>query len=183
MLAILIGDLSLVVGFAVILLPLLLTELSRPKDAALGAVFLLVGLVLMTSGDRFRGSPMIALVSGTLLIGRLGWEVALSRWHQLSQEEKSRLGSWERWSTSFGQLSAMISNLGSGLGELIKVFNSRPKPTVKEKKWVRPEAEIQDQESLEGSQFAPKDVLEETKGATSKRIEVKPIQKGSSQDS
>jgi hypothetical protein len=38
-------------------------------------VVLLLGLVLVTSADRLSGSPMLAVLCGGLLIGRLGLEV------------------------------------------------------------------------------------------------------------
>jgi len=45
------GTLTLLVGLAVLLLPLLANELSRPRDAAWGAVVLLLGLVLVTCAE------------------------------------------------------------------------------------------------------------------------------------
>ena len=95
MLAIIFGDFSLFIGFGLLLLPLLLTEVSRPRDALWGALFLLLGLVLVINNERFLGSPMIAVLCGALLIGRLGLEVAQSRLLQLSEEEKLRLRSIE----------------------------------------------------------------------------------------
>ena len=57
MLATLSGDLCLVAGLALLLLPLLAVQLSRPRDGVWGAVILLLGLVLVTSSDRLRGAP------------------------------------------------------------------------------------------------------------------------------
>ncbi len=139
MLAILIGDFSLIVGLAILLLPLFLTELSRPRDGIWGAVVLLLGLVLVTCNERLRGAPMLAVLFGTLLIGRLGVEVAQSRWQHLSEEEKLRVGSLERWKTSFGELFRITVKVGDVLGEFIKLFNPKPKSNKKEKKWIRPE--------------------------------------------
>ncbi|MFM9102322.1 MAG: Ycf66 family protein, partial [Cyanobium sp.] len=62
MLAILGGALALVIGLAVLLLPLLLPELSRARDAVWGAVVLLLGLVLVTSAERLRGAPMLGVL-------------------------------------------------------------------------------------------------------------------------
>ena len=87
MLASLSGSLALALGLAVMLLPLLSPELSRPRDAVWGAVLLLLGLVLVTGADRLSGSPMLAVLCGGLLIGRLGGEVMQLRWSQLTPEE------------------------------------------------------------------------------------------------
>ena len=84
MVASLSGSLALLVGLAVMLLPLLASELSRPRDALWGAVVLLLGLTLVTSADRLTGSPMLAVLCGGLLIGRLGLEVLQLRWRVLS---------------------------------------------------------------------------------------------------
>ena len=151
MLATLTGDLCLLVGLAVLLLPLLATELSRPRDGVWGAVVLLMGLVLVTSSDRLRGAPMLAVACGALLISRLGVEVAQSRWHQLSPEEQQRLSSRERWATSLQQLVATLMSLGGSVGSLAKTIQpSLPsKATLPKregasktgKRWVRPESD------------------------------------------
>ena len=140
MLAIIIGDLALLLGFAVMLLPLLVTELSRPRDALWGALLLLLGLVLVTTNDRLRGAPMLGVVIGALLVSRLGFEVSFGRWQCLSDEEKLRLGSFERWTTSFQQVVATFFHLGESLSGSIKfVFRSKSTSKTIKKKWVRPE--------------------------------------------
>ena len=151
MLATLAGDLCLVLGLAVLLLPLLVTELSRPRDGVWGAVVLLLGLVLVTSSDRLRGAPMLAVVCAGLLISRLGSEVAQSRWQQLSPEEQQRLKSSERWATSLQQLSAtfnaLLSNTGQALGSLKPKAPAADRPEGSSrtgKRWVRPEPQAAD---------------------------------------
>ena len=139
MLAPLIGDICLLIGLSVLMLPIMATELSRPRDGVWGAVVLLLGLVLVTSGDRLRGAPMVGVICATLLICRLGVEVGRSRWNQLSDHEQQRLGSKERWSTSFAQLGAVMVRLFSSVATLLTLFQSRPKPGNSGKKWVRPE--------------------------------------------
>ena len=109
MVASLSGSLALVVGLAVLLLPLLATELSRPRDAMWGAVVLLLGLTLVTSADRLTGSPMLAVLCGGLLIGRLGVEVLQLRWRALTPEEQQRLLSIERWQTSLNELLVSVA--------------------------------------------------------------------------
>ena len=148
MLATLAGDLCLVLGLAVLVLPLLVTELSRPRDGVWGAVVLLLGLVLVTSSDRLRGAPMLAVVCAGLLISRLGSEVAQARWQQLSPEEQQRLKSSERWSTSLQQLTATSSTLLSNAGQALSSLKpkapaaDRPEGSSRTgKRWVRPEPE------------------------------------------
>ena len=142
------GILALVMGLAILLLPLLATELSRPRDSFWGAVVLLLGLVLVTTTERLTGAPMLAVLSGGLLIGRLGSEVGLARWRLLTPEEQQRLGSAERWRTSLGQLgnslAALVRDLLASAGTLAGWMRERttarvprtPQPT---KRWVRPE--------------------------------------------
>jgi hypothetical protein len=146
MLATLGGFLALLFGTLLLLLPLLASELSRARDSVWGAVVLLLGLVLVTSADRLTGAPMLAVLCGGLLIGRLGVEVGQARWRLLTDEERQRLWSWERWRTSLGQLGASLARLlqlagglAGGLGAwLAERRAARPAST---KKWVRPEAD------------------------------------------
>jgi hypothetical protein len=165
MLATLAGCLALALGVAVLLLPLLVSELSRPRDAGWGALVLLLGLVLVTGADRLTGAPMLAVLCGGLLIGRLGVEVGQGRWRQLTPEEQQRLGSRERWRNGLGQLGASLvalagtamarlgalgsglGSLGSGLGSLggglaggLGGANGEGRSRRGGKRWVRPEA-------------------------------------------
>ena len=141
------GNLALGVGLAVLLLPLLAPELSRPRDAAWGALVLLLGLALVTSSDRLTGSPMVVVVCGGLLIGRLATEVGQARWRQLSPEEQQRLGSLERWSTALAQLGqaglGLVGQTGAAAGGLGGwLAQHRPGARrVTTKRWVRPALE------------------------------------------
>ncbi len=146
MLATLGGFLALLLGLLLLLLPLLASELSRARDSVWGAVVLLLGLVLVTSAERLTGAPMLAVLCGGLLIGRLGVEVGQGRWRLLTEEERQRLWSVERWQTSLSQIGASLgrllqlaSGVVGGLGSwLAERRAARPAST---KKWVRPEAE------------------------------------------
>lgn len=144
MLATLGGYLALLLGFAILLLPLLATELSRPRDSVWGAVVLLLGLVLVTTAERLGGAPMLGVLCGGLLIGRLGLEVGQGRWRLLSEEERQRLWSKERWQTSFNQAGAALAQLlsqasqvSAGLGSWLAERRGGRPPAGK--RWVRPE--------------------------------------------
>jgi hypothetical protein len=141
------GSLALGLGLVVLLLPLLIPELSRPRDAAWGALVLLLGLALVTSSDRLTGSPMVVVVCAGLLIGRLGTEVGQARWRQLSPEEQQRLGSVERWSTALAQLGqaglGLVGQTGAvagGLGGWLAQHRPGARRSTT-KRWVRPALE------------------------------------------
>ena len=120
MLATLSGDICLLFGLALLLLPLLAVELSRPRDGVWGAVVLILGLVLVTSSDRLRGAPMLAVLCGSLLISRLSAEVGQSRWRALSDEEQTKLGSADHWRNNLQQLGSAVASLGEGLTGIVK---------------------------------------------------------------
>ncbi len=144
MLATLGGVLALTLGLAILFLPLLFPELSRPRDASWGAVVLFLGLVLVTSSDRLTGSPMLGVLCAGLLIGRLGLEVAQSRWRLLSADEQLAIRSAERWQRSLQQLLATLSAAGQLLGEkrtaVVEWSRQRQQAKSKVKRWIRPEA-------------------------------------------
>ena len=137
------GDICLLFGLALLLLPLLAVELSRPRDGAWGALVLLLGLVLVTSSDRMRGAPMLAVLCGSLLVARLSAEVGQGRWRALSDAERQRLSSSEHWFNNLKQLKTTAPSLGEGLGEGLGGMAKQLKPAgrsgVSGKKWVRPE--------------------------------------------
>ena len=151
------GSLALLQGLVVLLVPLLAPELSRARDAVWGAVMLLLGLVLVTSSDRLGGSPMVAVLCGGLLIGRLGSEVGQQRWRALTPEEQQRLGSGAHWLTALGQvlaslgalqgmasqsLSGLLARRAQAAGSSPTAFKEKGKgkPGGQTKRWVRPEA-------------------------------------------
>ena len=142
MLASLGGALALLLGLAVLLLPLLTPELSRPRDALWGAVVLLLGLVLVTSADRLTGAPMLGVLCGGLLIGRLGLEVAQARWFRLLPEERQQLWSAKRWQATWAQLSQasakLLALVSQSLAGLVAWIGERRQPRSG-KRWVRPE--------------------------------------------
>jgi isoleucyl-tRNA synthetase len=159
------GSLALLLGLVVLLVPLLTPELSRARDAVWGAVLLLLGLVLVTSSDRLGGSPMVAVLCGSLLIGRLGSEVGQQRWRALTPEEQQRLGSGAHWRTALGQvlaslggaLQGMASESLSGLrtrlpqtpASVPTAFKGKSKAGGTTKRWVRPEADAGDHANAE----------------------------------
>ena len=145
MLALLIGDFSILFGLGVLFLPLFITELSRPGDGFVGAAILLFGLVLIANTQSVDSALTLAFIFGTLIVSRLGWEVGLIRWNHLSQDEQQRIGSFERWSTSFKQLTAAMAQLLIVLSDFSKFISPKPKRSKDGKKWIRSEKPIKEE--------------------------------------
>ncbi len=153
MLAVVIGYFSICLGFLILFLPVLITELSRPRDSAWGALLMVLGLILVSSNERFQGSPMLAVLLNSLLVGRLLSEVFQYRWTQLSQEEKDNLSTFKRWRNSFQHSMAASSKLMSIFLDLFKLFRPKPKPSAIGKKWVRPDTD-DEKKSLDAQQLS-----------------------------
>jgi hypothetical protein len=141
MLAVLVGALALLFGLALLLLPLLSPELARPRDALWAAVVLLLGLVLVTAAERLTGAPMLGVLCGGLLVGRLGTEVGQQRWLQLPSEGRSQLQDLNLWKGRLADLGSRVSQLlgliGGLLGWLQERMAKAKAPITK--KWVRAE--------------------------------------------
>jgi hypothetical protein len=161
MLATLGGLLALLLGLAILFLPLLAPELSRPRDSGWGALVLLLGLVLVTSADRLSGAPMLGVLCGGLLIGRLGSEVGQARWRQLSEEERVEIGSASRWRERLNQLLAALARLLELAVTQVQAFSSRigtgRQARGSGKRWVRPEDPGEPAKAGEAAAVAPDD--------------------------
>ena len=133
------GYLFLFVGFLMLASPLMLVELSRPRDWLMGGLFLFLGLFLLVENDLLSGSVNLLVISMAILYGKMILEIIQTRWYQLSSEEKKGIGSFQRWFESFKQLGQSFALLGNGFLNFFKGFKTKSEKPLKEKKWVHPE--------------------------------------------
>ena len=133
------GYLFLFVGLLVLALPLMLVEISRPRDWLMGGLFLFLGLFLLVENELLRGSINLLVISMAILYGKMILEIIQTRFYQLSSEEKKRIGSFQRWFESFKQLGQIFASLGSGFLNFFTSLTTQSKKPLKEKKWVHPE--------------------------------------------
>ena len=133
------GYLFVFVGFLILALPLILVELSRPRDWLIGGIFLFLGLFLFVENDLLRGSINLLVISMAILYAIMMSEIIQNRWYQLSFEEKKRIGSFQRWIESFKQLVQIFALFGNSLLNFFKSFSIKSEKPLSEKKWVRPE--------------------------------------------
>ena len=151
------GYLFLVVGLFILVFPLILVELSRPRDWLKGGLFLCLGLFLLVENDVLRGSINFLVICMSTLYGIMISEIFQYRWNQLSDEEKKLILSFQRWFKSFRELAQILALLGNSFLNFFKSFSILSDKPLVEKKWVRPEAkdemktELSDQSNLTDS--------------------------------
>ena len=133
------GYLFLFVGLLILALPLMLVELSRPRDWLMGGLFLFLGLFLLVENDLLRGSINLLVISMAILYGKMILEIIQTRFYQLSSEEKKRIGSFERLFESFKQLGQSFALLSKVFLNFFTGFTTKSEKPLKEKKWVHPE--------------------------------------------
>ena len=132
------GYLFLFVGLLILALPLMLVELSRPRDWLTAGLFLFLGLFLIVENDLLRGSINLLVISMTILYGKMLLEIIQTRWYQLSSEERKRIGSFQRWFVSFQQIGQSFGLLGNVFLNFLTSFITKSEKPLKEKKWVHP---------------------------------------------
>ncbi len=133
------GYIFLFVGLLVLAVPLMLVEISRPRDWLIGGLFLFLGLFLLVENEFLKGSINLLVISMSILFGKMILEIIQTRWHQLSIEEKNRIGSFQRWFESFKQLGQSFTLLGKVFLNFFTSFTTNSEKPLKEKKWVHPE--------------------------------------------
>ena len=133
------GYIFLFVGLLVLALPLMLVEISRPRDWLMGGLFLFLGLFLLVENELLRGSINLLVISMAILYGKMILEIIQTRFYQLSSEEKKRIGSFERLFESFKQLGQSLALLSKVFLNFFTGFTIKSEKPLKEKKWVHPE--------------------------------------------
>ena len=133
------GYLFLLIGLLILALPLMLVELSRPRDWLMGGLFLFLGLFLLVENDLLGNSINLLVISMTALYLKMILEIIQTRWYQLSSNEKNRIGSFHRWFQSFKQLSQSFALLGKDFLNFFTSITTKNEKPLKDKKWVHPE--------------------------------------------
>ena len=133
------GYLFLIIGALILSLPLILIELSRPRDWLMGGLLLFSGLYLLVERELLRGSINLLVISLIVLFGKMCLEIFQNRWFQLSSEEIKRIGSFERWFESYKQLVQSFTSLGNSLINFFISMTNQSEKSQREKKWVHPE--------------------------------------------
>ena len=85
------GSFYLAIGTIFVLVPIIYLELGRPKDLIRAFLNFLIGLVLIIKHKTLDESLVVIILLLTVLVVLYVVELFLSRWHQLTDNEKKKL--------------------------------------------------------------------------------------------
>jgi len=132
------GIFYILIGTIFLTIPIIYLELGKPKDLIKAFLNLLIGLVLIIKNKTIDESFFIIFLFLTVLVIYYLIELFLSRWYQLTENEKKKLTTFLEFKNNFSKIFEAI-NLGfSNFSKSSNFFNfGRNNKNTTEKKWVR----------------------------------------------
>ena len=132
------GSFYFVIGTIFLFVPIIYLELGRPKDLIKAFLNLLIGLVLIIKNKILGESFFVIILLLTLLVVLYVVELFLSRWNQLTDNEKNKLTTFLELKNN---LSKIFEAIFLGVGNFAKPLNffnfDSNKQTTSPKKWGR----------------------------------------------
>ncbi len=128
----------MVIGTIFLFIPIIYLELGKPKDLIKAFLNLLIGLILIIKNKTIDESFFVILLFLTVLVIFYLMELFLSRWNQLTDNEKKKLTTFLEFKHNFAKI---LEAINLGFGNFTKPsnffnFSSNNKSTT-QKKWVR----------------------------------------------
>ncbi len=132
------GTFYIVIGIIFLTVPIIYLELGKPKDLIKAFLNLLIGLILIIKNKTLDVSFFAIFLFLTLLVIFYLVELFLSRWYQLTDNEKKKLTTFLEFKNNFSKILESINLVFSDLTKPLNFFNfgSNNKNTT-QKKWVR----------------------------------------------
>ena len=132
------GIFYILVGTIFLTVPIIYLELGKPKDLIKAFLNLIIGFILIIKHKTLDESFFVIFLFLTVLVVFYLVELFLSRWYQLTDNEKKKLTTFLEFKNNFLKiLEAITLGFGSFTKTLnILNFGSNNKNTT-QKKWVR----------------------------------------------
>ena len=132
------GIFYILVGTIYLTVPIIYLELGKPKDLIKAFLNLLIGLILIIKNKIIDESFFVILLFLTVLVVFYLVELFLSRWYQLTDNEKKKLITFLEFKNNFLKILKSINLVFSDFTKPSNFFNfdSNNKNTT-QKKWVR----------------------------------------------
>ena len=134
------GSFYIIIGIVFLLVPIIYLELGRPKDLIKAFLNLLIGFILIIKNKTIYESFFVVfpLITGLFVLYVV--ELFLSRWYQLTDNEKIKLTTYLELRKNISKISEAI-NLGvRNFAKPSNFFNfGSNNQNISPKKWVRNE--------------------------------------------
>ena len=132
------GSFYILVGTIFLTVPIIYLELGKPKDLIKAFLNLSIGLILIIKHKTLDEPFFLIFFFFTVLIVFYLVELFLSRWYQLTDNEKKKLTTFLEFKNNFLKI---LESINLVFGDLMKPsnffnFGSNNKNTT-QKKWVR----------------------------------------------
>ena len=132
------GIFYIVIGTIFLSVPIVYLELGKPKDLIKAFLNLLIGLILIIKNKTIDESFFLIFLFLTVLVIFYLVELFLSRWYQLTDNEKKKLTTFLEFKNNLSKILEAINlgvrNLAKPLDFFNFISNNQKKVT---KKWVR----------------------------------------------
>ena len=132
------GIFYVLIGFIFLSVPIIYLELGKPKDLIKAFLNLVIGLILIIKNKTLDESFFVLFLFLTVLVIFYLVELFLSRWFQLTDNEKKKLTTFLEFKNNFSKILEAINLLFASFTKHSNFFNfgSNNKNTT-QKKWVR----------------------------------------------
>ena len=132
------GIFYIVVGTIFLFVPLIYLELGRPKDLIKSFLNLLIGLILIIKNKTLDESFFVIFLFLTVLVIFYLVELFLSRWYQLTDNEKKKLSTFLEFKNNFMKILESINLVFGDFKKPSNFFNFGSNiKNITKKKWVR----------------------------------------------
>ena len=132
------GTFYILVGTIFLTVPIIYLELGKPKDLIKACLNLLIGLILIIKNKTLDESSFVIFLFLTVLVTFYLVELFLSRWYQLTDNEKKKLITFLEFKNNFLKILEAISLGVKNFVKPLNLFNfDSNKQKITPKKWVR----------------------------------------------
>ena len=132
------GSFYILIGSLFLIVPLIYLELGRPKDLIKAFLNLLIGFVLIIKNKTIDESFFVIFLLLTILVFLNLLELFLSRWYQLTDNEKKKLTTFLEFKINLLKILEAIKLGVSNCAKPLNLFNfGSNNQNISPKKWVR----------------------------------------------
>ena len=132
------GTFYILVGTIFLTVPIIYLELGKPKDLIKAFLNLLIGLILIIKNKTLDASFFVIFFFLTVLVIFYLVELFLSRWYQLTDNEKKKLTTFLEFKNNFLKILKSINLVFGDFTKPSNFFNfSSDNKNIIQKKWVR----------------------------------------------